>query len=51
MLFLQAKAIELHDELFSVDNGYLTPTFKVKRATVKTAFMEQFVKMYGELPS
>ena len=48
---LQAKAIVLHDEAFSVDNGYLTPTFKMKRPVVKTAFMEEFVRMYNELPS
>lgn len=47
----QAKAIMLHDELFSVDNGYLTPTFKVKRPVIKTAFMENFVRLYSELPS
>ena len=48
---LQAKDISLISELFSVENGYLTPTFKVKRAVVKTAFMEQFVSMYSQLPS
>lgn len=46
----QAKAIALHHELFSVDNGFLTPTFKAKRPAVKTAFMETFVRLYHELP-
>lgn len=49
--FEQAKAIMLLDEPFSVDNGYLTPTFKTKRPTVKKAFMDVFVKLYSELPN
>ena len=50
-LFVQAKAIMLLDEPFSVENGYLTPTFKTKRPTVKKAFMDVFVKLYSELPN
>lgn len=46
---IQAKAIMLHAEPFSVENGFLTPTFKVKRPAVKTAFMEHFVRLYKEL--
>lgn len=47
---VQAKAIMLLDEPFSVENGYLTPTFKTKRPAVKNAFMDTFVKLYEELP-
>lgn len=49
LYLLQAKAITLHDELFSVENGFMTPTFKTKRPVVKNAFMEHFVRMYNEL--
>lgn len=50
LFIVQAKAIALHHELFSVENGFLTPTFKAKRPAVKTAFMETFVRLYHELP-
>ena len=48
---LQAKAIMLCSELFSVENGLLTPTFKLKRIALKSKFMETFVKLYNQLPS
>ena len=48
-MYMQTKAITLHDELFSVENGFLTPTFKAKRPAVKNAFMESFVRMYNAL--
>lgn len=49
--FEQAKAIKLHSEPFSVENGLLTPTFKLKRVALKNQFMETFVKLYSQLPS
>ncbi|XP_046839052.1 long-chain-fatty-acid--CoA ligase 5-like [Xenia sp. Carnegie-2017] len=47
--FEQAKAIHLHPEPFSVENGYLTPTFKIKRPLLKKLFMEQIKEMYQSL--
>lgn len=46
---LQVKAIHVHDELFSVENGFLTPTFKTKRAIVAKAFEEKFQELYEEV--
>ena len=46
---LQVKAIKLHKELFSVENGFLTPTFKTKRAVVEKAFKETFQDVYEEV--
>ncbi|KAL9961434.1 hypothetical protein ACROYT_G030372 [Oculina patagonica] len=47
--FEQVKAIRLHKELFSVENGFLTPTFKTKRALVEKAFKETFQDLYEEV--
>ena len=46
---LQVKAIRLHKELMSVENGFLTPTFKTKRAVVAKAFEEKFQELYEEV--
>ena len=48
---VQTKAIKLCVEPFSVENGLLTPTFKLKRPALKERFMEDFVEMYSELPA
>ena len=50
-VFVQARAIMLCSEPFSVENGLLTPTFKLKRVALKNRFMESFVKLYSQLPS
>lgn len=50
-LLLQVRAIKLCSELFSVENGLLTPTFKLKRPALKNHFMQDFVQMYAELPA
>jgi len=47
--FEQVKAIHLHKELFSVENGFLTPTFKTKRAIVAKAFEQKFQELYEEV--
>ncbi len=40
------KNFYLTKEDFSVDNGYLTPTFKIKRALVEKDFKAEIDKMY-----
>nr|GEV36131.1 long chain acyl-CoA synthetase 7, peroxisomal [Tanacetum cinerariifolium] len=44
-----AKAVTLVAEPFSVENGLLTPTFKVKRPQAKTYFAKEISNMYQEL--
>ncbi|CAL5036206.1 unnamed protein product [Urochloa decumbens] len=44
-----AKAIRLVAEPFTVENGLLTPTFKVKRPQAKTYFAKEISDMYAEL--
>lgn len=47
--FEQAKDIYLHADLFSVENGLLTPTFKAKRNELKIFFKSQIEEMYKTL--
>ncbi|KAL7582954.1 hypothetical protein Lser_V15G46307 [Lactuca serriola] len=44
-----AKAVTLVAEPFSVENGLLTPTFKVKRPQAKAYFAKEISNMYAEL--
>lgn len=46
-LFPKVKAIHLHPEQFSVENGLLTPTFKMKRNSLKDYFKDQIAQMYA----
>lgn len=41
------KALYVHNELFSVENDLLTPTFKLKRPIASKYFAEQIKQMYG----
>jgi long-chain acyl-CoA synthetase len=45
------KAIYLQDQEFSIDNGLLTPTFKLKRPQLKTFFLSQIDRLYAENPT
>lgn len=47
--FEQVKAIHLHNELFSIENGFLTPTFKTKRPIVQKAFERKFQELNAEV--
>ncbi|XP_048758754.1 long-chain-fatty-acid--CoA ligase 5-like isoform X2 [Ostrea edulis] len=47
--FEQVKDIFLYPELFSVENGLLTPTFKTKRHELKVKFQSQIAEMYTNL--
>ncbi|KAK3090796.1 hypothetical protein FSP39_014728 [Pinctada imbricata] len=47
--FEQVRDIHLFPELFSVENGLLTPTFKAKRNELKAFFGDQIQEMYKSL--
>ena len=44
------KKIYILPEPFSVENGYMTPTQKLKRAVVRKAFKAQLEAMYKDVP-
>ncbi|XVE89685.1 hypothetical protein DITRI_Ditri20bG0015800 [Diplodiscus trichospermus] len=44
-----AKAVTLVPEPFAVENGLLTPTFKIKRPQAKAYFAKAISNMYAEL--
>jgi long-chain acyl-CoA synthetase len=43
----QIKKMELTPEIWSIDEGLLTPTLKLKRKAIKTRFIELYNRMYG----
>uniref|UniRef100_A0A146V8A4 Long-chain-fatty-acid--CoA ligase n=1 Tax=Fundulus heteroclitus TaxID=8078 RepID=A0A146V8A4_FUNHE len=47
--FEQVKEVHLHPELFSIENGLLTPTLKAKRAELKVLFQPQIDKLYANI--
>ncbi|KAK9835226.1 hypothetical protein WJX81_007254 [Elliptochloris bilobata] len=49
--FEQVAAIRLTPDAFSVENGMLTPTFKLKRPQAKAAYEEAVQEMYSMLKS
>ncbi|KQJ92332.1 long chain acyl-CoA synthetase 6, peroxisomal isoform X2 [Brachypodium distachyon] len=44
-----AKAVSLVAEPFTVENGLLTPTFKIKRPQAKAYFAKEIADMYAQL--
>jgi len=48
--FEQVKDIYLHPELFSIQNGLLTPTLKSKRPQLRKYFQPQLDELYHKLP-
>lgn len=46
---LQVRDIALHPELFSVQNGLLTPTLKAKRTELRNRFREQIDQLYAKI--
>ena len=49
MVCFQVKDVHVHSELFSVENGLLTPTFKAKRQELARYFRPQVEEMYSRL--
>ncbi|XP_074084967.1 long-chain-fatty-acid--CoA ligase 1 isoform X1 [Macrotis lagotis] len=47
--FEQVKGIALHSELFSVENGLLTPTLKAKRPELRKYFRAQIDELYSTI--
>lgn len=47
--FEQVKDIHLHYELFSIENGLLTPTMKSKRSDLQKLFQSELDQMYKNL--
>uniref|UniRef100_A0A668AK69 Long-chain-fatty-acid--CoA ligase n=1 Tax=Myripristis murdjan TaxID=586833 RepID=A0A668AK69_9TELE len=47
--FEQVRQIALHPEMFSVQNGLLTPTLKAKRTELRNHFREQIDALYAKI--
>ncbi|XP_012499461.1 PREDICTED: long-chain-fatty-acid--CoA ligase 1 isoform X1 [Propithecus coquereli] len=47
--FEQVKGIAIHPELFSIDNGLLTPTMKAKRPELRNYFRSQIDELYSTI--
>lgn len=43
----QVKKIELTPDIWSIENGMLTPTLKLKRKAIKEYYIDLYNKMYG----
>lgn len=42
------KAVKLRSELFSLENGFLTPTFKMKRPEARKMLAKEIEQLYGK---
>uniref|UniRef100_A0A3Q3GH11 Long-chain-fatty-acid--CoA ligase n=1 Tax=Labrus bergylta TaxID=56723 RepID=A0A3Q3GH11_9LABR len=47
--FEQVRDIVLHTELFSIQNGLLTPTLKAKRAELRSRFRDMIDELYANI--
>lgn len=47
--FEQVKAIHIHTEQFSIENGLLTPTMKAKRNELRQHFRDQIDQLYAQI--
>ncbi|MEQ2163369.1 hypothetical protein GOODEAATRI_029309 [Goodea atripinnis] len=46
---LQVKNIYIHNEMFSIENGLLTPTLKAKRPELKEFFKKKIDELYSSI--
>uniref|UniRef100_A0A670Y2A2 Arachidonate--CoA ligase n=1 Tax=Pseudonaja textilis TaxID=8673 RepID=A0A670Y2A2_PSETE len=47
--FEQVKAVSIHSEMFSVQNGLLTPTLKARRPELREYFKKQIEELYSSI--
>lgn len=47
--FSQVKDLYLHPEMFTIENGLLTPTLKAKRADLTKYFKAQIDSLYANM--
>ncbi|NXJ97095.1 ACSL5 ligase, partial [Corythaixoides concolor] len=47
--FEQVKGLHIHTEMFSVENGLLTPTLKAKRAELVKLFQKEIEALYSSM--
>uniref|UniRef100_A0A8C2X7U0 Long-chain-fatty-acid--CoA ligase n=1 Tax=Cyclopterus lumpus TaxID=8103 RepID=A0A8C2X7U0_CYCLU len=47
--FEQVRDIALHPEMFSIQNGLLTPTLKAKRTELRSHFKEKIDELYAKI--
>ncbi|KAL7989169.1 hypothetical protein Chor_011835 [Crotalus horridus] len=47
--FEQVKAVYIHSEMFSVQNGLLTPTLKARRSELREYFKKQIEDLYSSI--
>ncbi|XP_077158370.1 long-chain-fatty-acid--CoA ligase 1 isoform X2 [Paroedura picta] len=47
--FEQVKGISLHTDMFSIENGLLTPTLKAKRPELRKYFKSQLEELYANI--
>lgn len=46
---LKVKNIYIHNEMFSIENGLLTPTLKAKRPELKEFFKAKIDQLYSSI--
>ncbi|XP_013907467.1 PREDICTED: long-chain-fatty-acid--CoA ligase 6 isoform X1 [Thamnophis sirtalis] len=47
--FEQVKAVSIHSEMFTVQNGLLTPTLKARRPELREYFKKQIEELYSSI--